>query len=530
MRGFRDIRRAASSIGKPMSWIGALSGVVLLAVPSASRADSVMLWNNTLLTEIQRTSGFFTNGPPEIAREIAMVDGAMYDAVNAATGEQYKPYAYAGGPVANASADAAALQAGYAVMESIFTSSQWEGAVPPVVLTDITTAYNTALSALGNSAPVTAGLNVGAAAATAMINLRSTDGSAAAIANGLLTYTPPGEGNAGVYVPPATRPAMFPTWGTVTPFTLTSSTQFPVPPPPPLNSSQYAGSLLETECLGPAGGPSSLPSSVQAACAIASGGNNFGLPATAGIDQSTGTTATNSTLALFWNDPGGTTVTPPGAWLQIADTVLTDQGVTSELQQARVTAMVGMADADSAIEVWQAKYAYTLWRPVTAISDITSANPSGTTCALGAAWNANFTTCDPGWTSLIATPPHPDYLAGHPAFSFAAATVLDAFFGTDDIPFCATSDQYVNSGTTIKPITLCYDSFMAAAQDATDSRIYGGIHTSYAVNGGIIVGEDVGAYLVAHDFTIPEPGSFGLLAVALVGLRTVRLRRRPAVG
>jgi hypothetical protein len=420
------------------------------------------------------------------------------------------------------------LQAGYAVMSSIFNGPQWDGNVPAAVLADITSTYNTAKSLLGNSAAVTNGLNVGAAAAAAMINLRSTDGSAAAIANGLNTFTPPGEGNPGVYVPPKTRPAMFPTWGTVTPFTLTSSTQYPVPPPPPLSSPQYAGSLLETECLGAAGGPSSLPSGVQAACAIAAGSNNFGIPKTAGIDQSTGTTATNSRLALFWNDPGGTTETPPGVWLQIADTVLTEEN-SSELQEARLTAMVGMADADAAIEVWQAKYTYLLWRPITAISDITSANPTGTTCAGGAAWNANFTTCDPGWTSVIATPPHPDYLAGHPAFSAAAATVLDDFFGTDNIPFCTTSDQYVNSGVTIGPITLCYDSFMAAAQDAANSRIYGGIHTSYAVNGGFIIGQDVGANLVANDFTIPEPGSFGLLGVALAGLRIFRRRQRPAV-
>ena len=74
-----------------------------------------------------------------------------------------------------------------------------------------------------------------------------------------------------------------------------------------------------------------------------------------------------------------------------------------------------------------------------------------------------------------------DHVAGHPTFSQAAATVLDDFFGTDDISFCSTSLPYNNAGAEVPPITLCYDSFLAASSDATISRIYGGIHTTYAV-------------------------------------------------
>jgi hypothetical protein len=313
---------------------------------------------------------------------------------------------------------------------------------------------------------------------------------------------------------------MFPTWGTVTPFTMTSSTQFAVPAPPNISSPGYAASLLETECLGTA---TALPTAVQNACSIAAGSNNFGIPKTAGTQNTpTGAAATNAQLALFWNDPG-TTETPPGTWLQIADTVLTEQGVTNELQEARLSAMVGMADADAAIAVWQTKYTDNLWRPNTAINDITSANPTGTTCAGGAAWNASFTTCVVGWKSLIATPPHPDYLAGHPTFSSAAATVLDDFFGTDNIPFCSTSDAYNNGVIPVSAMTLCYNSFSGAAQDATDSRIYGGIHTSYAVNNGYELGIQIADNLIANNFTIPEPGSFGLLGIGLAGLW--RLRR-----
>jgi hypothetical protein len=215
-------------------------------------------------------------------------------------------------------------------------------------------------------------------------------------------------------------------------------------------------------------------------------------------------------LALFWNDPG-TTLTPPGHWLSIADTVLTVQGVTDELQEARLGAMIGTAEADAAIGAWETKYLLfptgTLWRPITAIQDCND-------------WNDAFTTCDPDWTSVIATPPHPDYLAGHPTFSTAAATVLDAFFGTDNIPFCSVSLEYLNNGVTVDPITLCYDSFLAAGQDGAISRIYGGIHTTYAVFNGVTLGAEIADQLIANDFTllIAEPSSFAVFGVALAGL------------
>jgi hypothetical protein len=512
----KAVRPENPVLGKRLTWAGALAAMLLLTAPSAARADSVMLWNDTLLGIIQQTSGLRTDGPPEVAREIAMVDTAMYDAVNAATGETYKPYAYTGGPVVNASADAAALQAGYKVMQSLFTNNPVWGAggnsLPPSVPTSITDAYNMGLAALGSGTAVKKGLALGTAAGNEMIAARTHDGSAAAIVKGLKKFTPLGSGKIpGVYVPPDNRPAMFPTWGAVKPFTMTSSSQFPVPPAPDITSTGYAASILETECVGAAGGAGSLPGSIRSACASASGGNNFGLPKTAGkLGNASGPTPSNAQLALFWNDPG-TTLTPPGHWLSIADTVLTDGGVTNELQQARVGAMIGTAEADAGIAAWETKYlpfpTGTLWRPISAIHDCND-------------WNDTFTTCDPEWKSVIATPPHPDYLAGHPTFSTAAATALVAFFGTDDIPFCSTSLDYLNDGVTVEPITLCYDSFLAAGQDAGISRIYGGIHTTYAVFDGAVLGAEIADQLIANDFTlrVAEPPAFAVFGMALAGL------------
>ena len=203
-----------------------LIGVAIIAWPSTGRADAILTWNNELLDAIRQTSALLVNGPPEVAREIAMVGTGMFDAVNAATGLTYRPYAYTGPAVSGASADAAALSAGYRVMTSIFSSSLWQMAPPagnPViadsVLASINTTYNTALAGLNLSDPrCNGGLSLGQTAAGEIIANRATDGSFPAIITGLSPYTPPGSGTVpGVYVPPSAsggRPAMFPTWGT----------------------------------------------------------------------------------------------------------------------------------------------------------------------------------------------------------------------------------------------------------------------------------------------------------------------------
>ena len=150
-----------------------------------------------------------------------------------------------------------------------------------------------------------------------------------------------------------------------------------------------------------------MPASVQCACTKA------------GYVQET---TAQANAALFWNDPG-TTIQPPGHWLQIADTVMQSQG-TNLLQSARLTALLGDAENDAGIATWGEKYNYNLWRPITAIRNCANGSTGGVT------WNPYFVACDATWSSLIATPPHPDYVAGHPAFSGAGAAVLADFFGT----------------------------------------------------------------------------------------------------
>jgi hypothetical protein len=575
-----------------------------------ARAGNVVVdWNNEFLTITQQTSGNVVAGPPEVAREIAQLGAAMSDAVNAATGSTISSFAYTGGPVANADANVAAATAAYTALINIFTDPVWSTPVSQltnnpvfsantsnttlannVILPELRNFFSSELSSLGLTSPgacatsasaLCNGYNLGIAAAAA-VNTSATfspvaSGAVASIVNGLNANMPAGSGTAGVYVPPSNpaRPEMFPTWGGTTPTGATSAQVTAAESAvtaPVIGSASYANNLLQTECQGYSGGQSALPANIQAACAAA------------GFAQTTAQQITYATSALFWNDPG-TTIQPPGHWLQIADSAMTGQN-TSLLQSAELTALLGEAQNSAGIAAWDLKYQYNLWRPTTAINS----------CTGTASWNSNFTTCDQGWSSLIATPPHPDYVAGHPAFSGAAATVLANFFGTDNVSFSSTSNYYCNGGTNIFdsnnmvigckasngttyticpsgqtpdfvnglpvdctdgtntyavtgdncntvtstgvnngsllicPITESYTSFSAASQGPLGSeysRVVGGIHTPAAVQDALTVGVAIGLAVSGNaglPDVVPEPSSLSLCAVGLLAL--IRFRRR----
>jgi len=485
-----------------------LCAIGFAALPGVGHAqdlsDSIFAINNELLNDTRLTSGLLVAGPPEVAREISIVDSAMFDAANAASGQPYTPIAYSGGAVSGASVDVAALSAGFTALQGIFANAIWAGVPYPLVnptklvggnaslqatvLNEITATYNAALTNLEtiegpSGASLTTSLALGVAAGNANMAANGytvtggvvtsaydtgPGGSYNQIAAGITNpYVPPNT-DPGTYIPPSTDPiatapnsnrvAMFPTWGTVAPVGLTitqmTALEATVPGPPAVNSAAYATLLLQTECEGSG---TALSSVIQNACAAAG--------------YSPETTA-QAKAALFWNDPG-TTYQPPGHWLDITDNLALSQGL-STLQAARLGSLVGEALEDAGIAAWQVKYtppgaSAPLWRPVTAINDCSD-------------WNPSFTTCDPSWTSLIATPPHPDYVAGHPAFSGAAATVLENFFGTDNIPIVSTSDAYCNGGSPLRanetgPIIAC---IVSPNSPSGLAFLYNGLPTIYA--------------------------------------------------
>jgi hypothetical protein len=249
---------------------------------------------------------------------------------------------------------------------------------------------------------------------------------------------PPGGSGPGVWVPtpPLFLPYALPQWGFVRPFAMNSSSQFRPPGPPSLDSQQYADDYDEVKELGAAVGSTRTEEQTE--------------------------------IALFWADGAGTE-TPPGHWNSIAQIIADERGNTLE-QNSRLFALLNIAMADAAICAWDAKYEFHFWRPVTAIAF-----------------------AEPGlnWMSFIVTPPFPDYVSGHSTFSAAAATVLPLFYGTEDLPFTIGSDF-------LPDVYRSFPTPFAAAGEAGDSRVYGGIHFRTASEDGLQAGISIGEWTYAH--------------------------------
>ncbi len=285
------------------------------------------------------------------------------------------------------------------------------------------------LAAVPDGAAEDDGVAWGEQVADAILALRADDGSTSVV-----DYLSPTGANWWVPTPPAFAPALLPQWGSVAPWCLSKSSQLRQAAPPPLSSSEYAAAYNEVRVLGDA------DSAVR--------------------------TADQSQIALFWNDGAGTH-TPPGHWNEITQSLSVQEGL-SLLENARLFALQGLTVADAAIVSWENKYHWNHWRPYTGIlhSDIDGNDQTGP---------------DPGWSSFITTPPFPAYTSGHSTFSGSSSRLLELFLGTDDIAFSATSDG-------LPGVTRAFASLSEAAEEAGQSRIYGGIHWQYDNSGGLASG------------------------------------------
>jgi hypothetical protein len=275
----------------------------------------------------------------------------------------------------------------------------------------------------------------GASVADRILTWRANDNADAIVPAPLST----GPGS-WVPTPPLLAAYLLPQWGEVTPFVLPTGAHFRPLGPPALDSARYAEDYNEMKALGAAVGSTRTPDQQQ--------------------------------IALFWADGAGTE-TPPGHWNTIARAVASARGNTLA-ENARLFALLNVAMADAAIAAWDAKYVFHSWRPVTAIrgGDL-DGNPA--------------TVADPTWSSFIVNPPFPDYISGHSTFSGAASTVLARFYGTDAIPFATGSDF-------LPGVMRSFSSFSAAAREAAESRLYGGIHCRSANDDGLAVGIQVGTW------------------------------------
>jgi hypothetical protein len=271
-------------------------------------------------------------------------------------------------------------------------------------------------------------------------------------------------------------------WGHVEPFVLASGDQFRVLPPPALASPEYALAFDEVKRLG---------------------GDGVATPTVRSDDQ--------TVAGVYWAYDGTPSLcAPPRLYNQIA-VQIAGQMRTKAVDLARLLALVNVAMADAGIAIWESKYHYQLWRPVTGIRE---ADPG--TGPTGAGDGNPATTGDPAFMPLGApasnlagrpnfTPPFPAYPSGHAGFGGAFFEILRDVYRTDAIAFTFVSDEFNGvtqdtSGDVRPRVPRHFASLSEAEEENGQSRIYLGIHWAFDKTEGIAQGRQVADYVFMNVF------------------------------
>ncbi len=457
---------------------------LLLSVPAA-RADVILEWNALMLQTFAAEASSAT--PPTNSRTMGMLGGAVFDAVNSVNRSHTAYLGYFDPVTAGVGIDmaAAASAAAHAVMQSVYTDMYGAGHSFAASFSDL---YAQQMAGIADGDAKTRGIEVGLAAAQAMIDARANDGW-----NVVSTYESQPLGTLGRWQAGTSFGAwgsgagtfLKAQWADLTPFTMGSSNQFRPGGP---NGFQ----------------PDNYTAWINSAAYVA----DFNQVKDLGGTFSTTRTADQTNIAYFWVDGPGT-ASPPGHWARIAATVSVQEGLSLE-QNARLFGLLGLAEADTGIATWEAKVFYDTWRPMYAINTASlDGNP--------------LTFEDTSWTPLIPTPSFGAYTSGHSAFSMTGATILKNFFGTDDYYFITdTESPFLPEGYTRE-----FFSFTEAALEAGMSRIYGGIHWMSDNLDGAVLGAEV-ANNVYNNFMLPVPEPGGMLLIGLSACGLLLRRRRVA--
>lgn len=433
--------------------------------------DVIQAWNR-VLSQTMLDDVTYQN-PGMASRSLAMTNLAMYDAVNSID-QNFETFYSHGAAPSNASAEAAALRAGYRVVSNIYPGQQAQ----------IDMSYNSILATLPNDASTTAGISFGDMVGQTVTMARDTDGYM-----NIVPYTPTNV--VGHWQPDPLNPgqaAWGPEWGEIQPFSLMDTAAMMPPSMPTLTSQEYTDAFNEVKSLG------SLNSATR--------------------------TADQTEIGLFWAYDRLGMGTPMRMFIQIMDEVSENEGNTFE-ENARMYAMASTSIADAGIVAWDSKFEFDFWRP---ISGIRQADMDG---------NPD-TMADPTWVPLGApggvlddgtviddfTPPFPTYVSGHASFGGALFKSLEHFYGTDAISFSLTSDE-------VPGVTRNFDSFSQAMEENGRSRVYLGIHWDFDDFEARSVGGNVANYVSATHFqAVPEPSTVMMVALIPLSLGLLRRRRR----
>jgi hypothetical protein len=397
-------------------------------------------------------------GPCRSSRAMAIVHVAMFEAVNAIV-RRWRGLADPGRVPRGASMDAAIAQAAHDALVALFPSQAAD--FDEALAQDVAQVRDTRARA--------GGVDLGRRAAAAMLALRAGDGSDHPEPRLGVDFVPQAGPGWWDQDPVSRSPmAMGAQWARVRPFVLQSADRFRVPAPPALDSAEYAAAFDEVRRLG---------------------GD--------GVTTPTSRSEVQARIGVYWAYDGMPTLcAPPRLYNQIA-LLVAGQQRTPVAELARLLALVNVAMADAGLAIWESKYHYQFWRPVTGIR-----------AASGARLVA-----DPAFTPLGApasnlagpnfTPPFPAYPSGHAGFGAALFEVLRGFYGTDRIPFTFVSDEFngvtEDSAGNVRPrVARSFRTLSEAEEENGQSRIYLGIHWAFDKTEGIAQGRRVARYVMDH--------------------------------
>jgi hypothetical protein len=414
--------------------------------PPPAGVDMVMRWNNIIMDTLRADRTL--PGPGWSSRNMAIANLAIYDAVNAIDGS-YQPYLSSlhGYYEHNTSMGAAVAAAAHRALVALYPGQK--------AMLDGQLAAS--LADVADGPQERRGVKLGEATASAILANRANDGSDA-----LVPYTV--NPAAGHWQPDPINPSQIawgPGWGQVKPFALASGDQFRAPAPPDMDSAAYAAAYNEVKSLGEKNS------------------------ATRSADQ--------TQIGIFWAYDRAGTGTPPTLYCQATE-VLAAQQRNSMVENARLMALMSIAQADAGIAAWDTKYVCDLWRPVTAIRRGTEDGNAATVA--DATWEPLG--APGGGVVADFTPPFPAYVSGHATFGAATFRMLADFYRSNNIGFTLRSDE-------MPGVTRSFSSFSQAAEENARSRIYLGIHWNFDATEGIAMGNKIADWVIAHAL-LPRTG------------------------